>query len=228
MNKIFSVYKPKGPTSNQMLNKIRGIVRTRQQLTQLGGRSAKVGHAGTLDPLAQGVLVVGIGREATRQLGEVVKKEKEYIAKIKLGETSTTDDEEGVKLKVESCKVIKLDDVEKILPKFVGKIMQVPPIYSAIKISGKEAYKRARKGENIKMQSREIEIKEIQILKYKWPYLKIKIVCGPGTYIRSLARDIGKELGVGGHLADLERTRVGDFYKKNAVLEDDLENFIKS
>ncbi len=214
MPNIFAVNKPKGPTSNQVLNKIRRIANTK-----------KVGHAGTLDPLAEGILVVAIGREGTKQLDKIVQKEKEYIADVKLGITSTTDDEEGIKLKVESHKVAS-KKVEKILPKFIGKIKQVPPIYSAIKINGQEAYKRARKGEEIKMKIREVEIKEIEILKYKWPNLQIRVVTGPGVYIRALARDIGAELNVGGYLAGLIRTRVGDFKIADAVKSEDLEKVV--
>ncbi len=225
MSNIFAVNKPKGPTSNQVLNKIRKIASTK-----------KVGHAGTLDPLAEGVLVVAVGREATKQLNSIVKKEKEYIADVRLGETSTTDDNEGIKSKVYPASLrkdgvkshkVKSLEVKKVLPQFIGKIEQVPPIYSAIKIKGQEAYKRARKGESIEMKSREVEIKEIEILKYKWPNLQIRVVCGAGTYIRSLARDIGSELGVGGYLAGLIRTRVGEFKIKEAIREEDFEKIFK-
>ncbi|PIR92998.1 tRNA pseudouridine(55) synthase TruB [Candidatus Falkowbacteria bacterium CG10_big_fil_rev_8_21_14_0_10_43_10] len=207
MSDIFAVYKPKGPTSRQVLNQIQKITRSR-----------KVGHAGTLDPLAEGVLVVGIGREATKQLATAVQKEKEYLAKIRLGMISSTDDEEGIK-KYEGtgqCPV-RTENIEKVIKKFVGKIMQTPPVYSAVKIKGREAYKRARKGEEVKMRPRAVEIKKIEILKYKWPYLEIKVVTGPGVYIRSLARDIGRELKTGGYLAGLIRTRVGEFDIKKAV-----------
>jgi len=174
----------------------------------------KIGHAGTLDPLASGVLVVGIGREATKELAKIVKKEKEYIAKIKLGATSTTDDAEGEKTK--SPKPLTpppLAEVQKAVANFKGKILQNPPVYSAVKIQGQAAYKLARKGQAPKLKSRQVEIKEMEILKYEWPYLELKIVTGPGVYIRSLARDIGQTLKTGGYLADLERTRVGDFTK---------------
>ncbi|MFH1326183.1 MAG: tRNA pseudouridine(55) synthase TruB [Candidatus Falkowbacteria bacterium] len=236
MPNIFAVHKPKGPTSNQILTEIKRIIRPRQKLSPsysktvlagkyLGGRYAKVGHAGTLDPLAEGVLIVAIGREGTRQLDKIVQKEKEYIADVKLGMTSTTDDEEGIKLKVQSQKV-QSQKIKEILPKFIGKIKQVPPIYSAIKINGQEAYKRTRKGEDVKMKTREVEIKKIEILKYKWPNLQIRVVTGSGVYIRALARDIGAELSVGGYLAGLIRTRVGDFKIENAVKFEDLKRYL--
>ena len=203
---IFAVYKPKGITSNDAVQIVK---------RKAGGK--KTGHAGTLDPLATGVLVVGVGREATKQLGEIVQKEKEYLAVIKLGETSSTDDEEGEKIKIKVKNIPEIIDIEKAIKKFQGKIMQTPPVFSAIKVNGREAYKLARKGQEVEMKLREIEIKKIDITGYKWPILKLKVVTGPGAYIRALARDIGDELGVGGYLADLERTRVGQFVKEDAV-----------
>lgn len=214
MNKIFAIYKPKGPTSNDIVQSIKRIA---------GGE--KVGHAGTLDPLAEGVLVVGVG-EATKKLGIEVKKEKEYIAKIKLGETSTTDDEEGEKSPV-SGKKADISEIKEAIKKFTGKIKQIPPIYSAIKVAGKEAYKFARKGEKPVLLEREAEIKEIEILEYEWPYLELRAVTGPGVYIRALARDIGKKLGTGGYLAALKRTRVGDYTEEKSLNLDQLEKIIK-
>ncbi len=203
---IFAVYKPKGITSNDAVQIVK---------RQSGGK--KTGHAGTLDPLAKGVLVIGVGREATKKLGEVVKKEKEYLAVVKFGETSSTDDAEGEKNKIKVKNIPEIADIKKAIEKFQGKITQIPPVFSAVKIKGREAYKLARKGQEVKMKPREIEIKSINIIDYKWPLLKLKVITGPGAYIRSLARDIGEELGVGGYLADLERTRVGQFTKENAV-----------
>ena len=155
MQGIFGIYKPKGPTSNDIVQNIKRIV---------GGD--KVGHAGTLDPLAEGVLVVGVGREATKKLGIEVKKEKEYLAKIKLGETSETDDEEGGKTFVSDRKP-DISEIKEAIKKFIGNIKQIPPIYSAIKVSGKEAYKFARKGEKPVLLERAAEIKEIEILEYE-------------------------------------------------------------
>lgn len=206
MKDIFAVYKPKGPTSNQILTKIRKRTGIK-----------KVGHAGTLDPLAQGILVVGVGRAATKQLGTIVAKEKEYLATIRLGYTSTTDDNEGQKEKIQDITKPLLVHVKNTLKQFKGEIDQVPPIYSAIKIKGQEAYKLARKGKEVKMKSRKALIKKISLISYKYPYLKIKVVTGPGVYIRSLARDIGQVLGTGGYLSSLERTRVGRFTKNKAL-----------
>lgn len=218
MSNIFAFYKLKGITSNDAVQKARSIV----------GRSVKVGHAGTLDPLAQGVLVIAVGREATKKISEVVKKEKEYVAEITLGYESVTDDAEGEKTAVSFSEKPNLEQIKKILPEFTGTIKQTPPIYSAIKVFGREAYKYARKGQAVEMESRDAEIKNIEILEYTWPILKIKVITGPGVYIRSLARDIGRKLGVGGYLSFLERTRVGDFKKEDAVLMEKLPNFLKN
>lgn len=205
-NGIIAIYKPRGPTSFDVIKKLR-------QMTGI----KKIGHAGTLDPLASGVLVVGIGREATRKLREIVESEKEYLATVQFGAESTTDDEGGEKTVVEVFKKPTRADLEKVLVGFSGKIMQMPPNFSAIKIRGVRAYKMARRGEAPKLEKRPVEVKKIKIIKYKWPLLKIKIISGPGFYVRSLARDLGKKLKVGGYLTELERTRVGQFKKKNAI-----------
>ncbi|RJP47571.1 MAG: tRNA pseudouridine(55) synthase TruB [Armatimonadetes bacterium] len=203
---IFGVYKPKGMTSHDVVNIIR---------RKFGER--RVGHAGTLDPLASGVLVVAVGRESTRQLNKFVQKEKEYLAKIMLGKTSTTQDEEGVKTSIKVTRVPIRLEVEKALSRFVGKIQQVPPIYSAVKVGGVRAYKRARKGQEVVLKAREVEIKKIVLVRFKYPVLEIRVVTGPGVYIRTLANDIGNILKTGGYLAELERTRVGEFTKEKAV-----------
>jgi tRNA pseudouridine55 synthase len=206
MENIFAVYKPKGLTSHDIIDEIRKITGIR-----------KVGHAGTLDPLARGVLVVGVGREATKKLSEIVAKEKEYAAIIKLGEESETDDEEGRKIVKDVKLAVNVEIIKNVVKRFVGKIMQVPPVYSALKIKGKPAHRRVRSGEDINLKPREVEIKEIEVIEYEWPFLKIRVITGPGVYIRALARDIGKKLGVGGYLYDLERIRVGKFKKENAI-----------
>lgn len=199
MNEIFAVYKPKGISSFAMIARVR---------KSLGIK--KVGHAGTLDPLAQGVLVVGVGREATKRLSSEVAKEKEYIAEIKLGESSTTDDAEGEKSSVSNRQPDK-KEVEAVIAQFIGEIMQIPPKFSAIKVGGRRAYKMARTGEEVELKARPALIKEMELLDYNYPILKIRTVTGPGVYIRSLARDIGQRLGVGAYMSELERIRVGEF-----------------
>lgn len=210
---IFPIYKPKGPTSYQVVKEIKKI--TGQE---------KVGHAGTLDPSASGVLVIGLGK-GTKKLHSLAKTEKEYHAKIKLGETSTTDDEEGEKRKIYVTKKPSLKRVKEIIRTFVGQIQQIPPQFSAVKIGGKPAYRLARSGKKVRLKPRNVSIKKIQLIQYHWPFLVIKITTGPGVYIRALARDIGKKLKVGGYLAELERTRVGNFEKKTALT---IEQFAKA
>ncbi len=208
---IVGIIKPKGPTSNDIVQKVKKIT------------GKKVGHAGTLDPLASGVLVLGIDKD-TKRLNEVVKKEKEYVATFKFGAYSTTDDEEGEKIEIEVKEIPSREKVEEIVKEFIGEISQIPPKYSAVKIKGKEAYKLARKGEDVSLEPRIVKIEKIEILGYDYPFLEVRIVTGPGVYIRSLARDIGEKLKVGGYMAELERTRVGNYTKENSYT---LENFEK-
>ncbi len=202
---IIGIYKPVGVSSFDAIRRLRMLTGIR-----------KIGHAGTLDPLAKGVLVVGIGKEACKSLAENVKKEKEYLAVIKLGQESSTDDEEGVKKIIKINETPELEQIKKIIPKFEGIISQIPPIFSAIKVNGQRAYSLARKGKSFSLKSRKIEIKQIELLGYKWPKLRLRVITGPGVYIRALARDIGRELNCGGYLASLERIRVGEFTSKKA------------
>ncbi|OGD63002.1 tRNA pseudouridine(55) synthase TruB [Candidatus Beckwithbacteria bacterium RBG_13_42_9] len=203
---LFAVYKPKGPTSHDIINRLRKITGEK-----------RIGHAGTLDPLASGVLVVGVGREATKQLAQIVAKEKEYLATIYLGFNSTTDDEAGKKIKVEASTFPTIESVKQALKQFLGQISQTPPNFSAVKVQGQEAYKLAYKGKNFTLKPKLVEAKQIELLEYKWPFLKLKIVTGPGFYIRSLARDLGEKLKTGGYISELERIRVGNFTKEKAV-----------
>ncbi len=210
---IFAIHKPVGPTSHDIINALRKITGEK-----------RIGHAGTLDPLASGVLVVAIGREATRTLSKIVQKEKAYETTVMLGVTSTTDDAEGEKTEHDIHKIPTQEEVVAVVKHFVGNIQQKPPQFSAVKIHGKPAYKHARKGEAVTLGLRNVSIKEIQILSYSWPCLQLRVVTGPGVYIRSLARDIGEMLGVGGYVQALERMRVGQYTFKNAVT---LEQFAK-
>lgn len=203
---ICAVWKPKGPTSFAIVAAIR----------RLTGKK-KVGHAGTLDPLAEGVLVIGIGRPGTRELSTSVVKEKEYEAIIRLGASSSTDDEEGEIIPSPTSNLPSLQQIREILPQFTGTISQTPPLHSAVKIAGQPAYKLARKGKVLSLKPRQVEVKKIALLSYQWPLLQIRVITGPGVYIRSLARDIGDALGVGGYLTELVRTRVGEFDRKKCL-----------
>lgn len=204
---IYGFWKPIGPSSFDV---IREIKKSAEDMC--------IGHAGTLDPLAEGVLVVAIGKEFTKKINEEVKKEKEYIAEVHLGTTSTTDDEEGEKEEFLVKKIPTQDEIEAKLQNFIGDILQRPPVWSAVKINGKEAYKRAEVGEKVSLAARNVFIKEIEILNYAFPKLIIRVVTGPGVYIRSLARDIGEALGTKGYMSGLVRTRVGLFDKSNAIV----------
>jgi len=213
------VNKPSGPTSHDIINKLRRITGIK-----------KIGHAGTLDPFASGLLIVAIGREATKNINEFVKLDKEYSATLRLGATSDTYDRTGRKLEVKSKKV-KKEMIEKVLEKFVGRQKQIPPMYSAKKVGGKKLYELARKGIEIKRELADVEIFDIKFINYKPPFLKIRVRCSSGTYIRSLAHDIGEKLGCGAYLEELERTGIGVFKIKNSVkpeiiTENNWENFL--
>lgn len=206
MDGIFAVYKPKGITSHDVVDFVRKKTGVK-----------RVGHGGTLDPLAEGVLVIAVGRENTKRLDEFVKGEKEYIAEILLGMNSTTDDEEGEKEIVTIKNSPNIDIIKETSKLFIGKIMQTPPIYSSVKISGKPSHRRVRAGQDIKLEARKVFIKDIEILSYKFPILRLKVTTGPGVYIRALARDMGEKLGTGGYLKSLIRTRVAGFILDNAI-----------
>ncbi|RMD59955.1 tRNA pseudouridine(55) synthase TruB [Candidatus Parcubacteria bacterium] len=204
---IVAVWKPRGISSHAVVDAVRRA---------LGER--KVGHAGTLDPLAEGVLVVGVGRQATRRLAEVVQKEKEYVATVRLGIVSATDDAEGpLEPYPAPFPPPSREEVRRALEKFCGVIAQVPPRWSAVKVRGREAYKRARAGECFSLPPRNVHIRKIALLGYRWPHVIFRAVTGPGVYIRSLARDLGRQLGTGGYLERLVRTRVGQYTARDAI-----------
>lgn len=200
MDKIFAVNKPVGITSHDVVDIVRKATGVK-----------RVGHGGTLDPLASGVLVIAVGRENTKRLDEFVKGEKEYIATIFLGANSTTDDEEGEKQNVNVKNIPDIEKISETSKLFIGNIMQTPPIYSSVKISGKPSHRRVRHGEEVKLEPRAVTIKNIEVLEYDYPILKLNVTTGPGVYIRSLARDLGKMLKTGGYLKGLIRTRVNTF-----------------
>jgi len=198
------INKPKDWTSHDVVAYIRKVTKEK-----------KVGHAGTLDPFATGLLIVGVGRASTKKLAEFKNLPKTYLATIQLGATSDTHDPTGTITK-NSASEISAVEIGKILPKFIGQQLQIPPMYSAKKVNGKKLYELARQGKEIERQPVEIEIYEIKLLDYIWPELKIQIKCSPGTYIRSLASDIGGELGCGAYCQELERTAIGEYSIKNA------------
>lgn len=200
---LLNVYKPKGMTSHDVVDEVRKITGEK-----------RVGHAGTLDPLAQGVLVIGVSRESTKRLKELLQSDKEYVALLELGKESSTGDSEGeIKLTSKKQDVASLQKsmIQAVLEKFTGEIEQTPPLYSAIKIKGVPAYKLAREGKLVSLKKRKVTIYSIALLSFDSPFLKLKVVVSSGTYIRSLAKDIGRALRVGAYLSELTRTRVGAF-----------------
>ena len=196
--------KPLGWTSFDVVKRIRGKLHHR-----LGIKKLKVGHAGTLDPLATGVLIVCTGK-MTKQIDELQAHVKEYVAEITLGATTPSFDLETPIDATYPTEHITREQVEQVLrQQFVGSIKQVPPSYSACKVDGHRAYKMARKGKEVELKAKELVIDEIELLNYSMPRIEIRVVCSRGTYIRALARDIGHALGSGAHLTALRRTRVG-------------------
>ena len=219
---IFSVNKPYRWTSSDVVRKVRSVLRYRYNLKKI-----KVGHAGTLDPLATGVLVVCVGR-ATKQAEEIQAGEKEYIAQIRFGATTPCFDLEKPIDAYFEYKHITRAALEIAIKKFIGTIEQVPPLFSAKMINGTRAYEFARKGEDVEIKSATINIKSIEIIKFDLPDVVLKIVCSKGTYIRSIARDLGLEMQSGAHLTNLCRTRSGNFSFCNSINISYLENFFKN
>jgi tRNA pseudouridine55 synthase len=201
---IIAIDKPLKWTSFDVVKRVRGAIQRRMSL-----RKFKVGHAGTLDPLATGVLIICTGR-ATRRIEELQNGTKEYIARICLGATTPSYDLETEVNATFPTEHITEEMVRELLPQFTGHIMQVPPIFSAVKVDGKRAYKYARTGEEVELKAKPLKITEMELLSFSQQEIEVRIVCSKGTYIRALARDIGEALHTGAHLTALRRTRVGE------------------
>ncbi len=197
--------KPLTWTSFDIVNKVRYLIKR-----QLNVKKFKIGHAGTLDPLATGVLIVCTGK-ATKRIEEMQYKTKEYVATLKLGATTPSFDLEKEIDATYPTEHITREMVEETLPRFLGEIWQVPPTFSAVKVNGKRAYDYARKGAEVELKPKLLVIDEIELLDCSLPEITIRVVCSKGTYIRALARDIGLALNSGAHLTALRRTKVGDF-----------------
>jgi tRNA pseudouridine55 synthase len=203
---LLLIDKPKGITSHDVVDIVR---------KKTGER--RVGHAGTLDPMATGLLIVGVGREFTKQLGDIaLNTTKTYEAQVTLGANSDTDDAEGVVTVVQVPTQPALGEVKKALKSFEGSQLQTPPNYSAIKLKGKKAYELARKGIYPKLKKRKIVIHSIKLINFDYPILNIVCEVSSGTYIRALARDFGKRLGTGAYLSALRRTSIGHYDIKEA------------
>ena len=231
---LINLRKPRGITSHDAVNKIRSLT-----------GETRVGHGGTLDPFAEGVLIIGVGRESTKKLHQILKgTDKEYVATLRLGQVSTTGDPEGEIKNTASDEEIKSltgEKIKKTLQDFTGEIEQTPPAYSALKIKGTPAYKLARRGITVSLPKRKVVIKELELLESNLPlaksrtedyqssgaWIKIRAVVSSGTYIRSLAGDVGSALKVGAYLKELARTRVGEFKIEDSKTLEEVEKDLR-
>jgi len=209
-------------TSFNVVGKVKFLLKKILRINKI-----KVGHAGTLDPMATGLIIVCTGK-ATKKIAEFQDKEKEYIAYIKLGSTTPSFDLETPIDKIYDYKHITYELVENTIKDFIGDIQQIPPIFSAKQVDGKRAYKFARNGENIVLKPSLINISEIQILEFELPILKLKVKCSKGTYMRSLARDIGNKLNSGAHLIELQRVAIGEYNIEQSLKIEEFENILKN
>ncbi len=212
--------KPLKWTSFAVVNKIRYHL-----CRKLGVKKLKVGHAGTLDPLATGVMILCTGK-ATKRIEELQYHTKEYVATLQLGATTPSFDLEHPIDATYPTEHITRERVEEVLRSFIGSIEQVPPAYSACKIEGERAYNLARNGEEVKLKAKTLVIDELELLDYQLPYITIRVVCSKGTYIRALARDIGQALESGAHLTALRRTRVGDVRVEQCMQVDEFADWL--
>lgn len=212
--------KPLKWTSFDLVNKFRYKLSRKLKVKKI-----KVGHAGTLDPLATGVMIVCTGK-ATKRIDEFQYQTKEYVATLKLGETTPSFDLEKEVDAVYPTDHITRELVEEVLKHFIGTIEQIPPVFSACKVEGKRAYELARQGEEVQLKAKTLVIDEIELLECSLPVIKIRVVCSKGTYIRALARDIGQALNSGAHLIALERTRIGDITLDHCMNPEEIDAFL--
>ena len=217
---IIAINKPYTWTSFQIVNKIRYHLSRKFNVKRF-----KVGHAGTLDPLATGVLLLCTGK-ATKRIEELQKQTKEYVAEIMLGATTPSYDMEHPVNKTFPYEHITKEMVEDVLKSFIGDIAQRPPLFSACKVDGKRAYDLARKGSEMQLEPKQIRIDSIDLIEYNLPKIKIRVVCGKGTYIRSLARDIGEALQSGAYLTELTRTRIGEYKIENCITPEAFQEWL--
>ncbi|MBI4825460.1 MAG: tRNA pseudouridine(55) synthase TruB [Nitrospirae bacterium] len=212
MNLVLSINKPKDITSQDAVTRVKKILKLR-----------KAGHCGTLDPMATGLLLICINK-ATRLATYLSGSDKEYVAVMKLGESTDTQDAYGEVISKADRVDVSEADIKAVLSLFTGQISQLPPMFSALKHKGKPLYEYARKGIDIARTSREVNIKSIELLDFHMPFVKLKVACSKGTYIRTLCHDIGQKLGVGAHMTELQRTAIGEFNLKDALKIDELKD----
>ncbi len=210
---ILNINKPEGKSSFYVVKKVRYLTKT------------KVGHSGTLDPFATGVLLICTGK-ATKKSSELMNLPKWYVGEIELGKTTDTEDVTGEIIAENSVPELSTDEINEILQKFVGEIEQIPPMFSAKKVGGKRLYRLARKGIEVERKPHRVHIYNIKLLEFSSPVLKIEVNCSKGTYIRSLARDIGEVIGCGAHLKSLVRTRIGPYSLDDSLNLEELPDLI--
>ena len=208
--------KDKDWTSHDVVAKLRPILKMK-----------KIGHSGTLDPLATGLLIIAVGRGATKQISQLQAKSKKYIATMKIGATTKTDDAEGEEENICNISHIKVEDIENVFSNMIGEIAQIPPMYSAKKIKGQKLYQLARKNIEIELEPSYVTLYENIITSINLPYISFEVHCSKGTYIRAIARDIGRQLGVGGYLTKLRRTSIEEHSIDNAITLEELQQKLK-
>jgi tRNA pseudouridine55 synthase len=206
LNGIINLNKPPGLSSARAVGRVKRLL----------PRGIKIGHAGTLDPFATGVLLLLVGK-STRLCERLMDQPKQYLTTIKLGATTPTQDPESPEAQMPGIRPPTCAEIELALRGFTGQIMQRPPAFSAMKVGGRRAYDLARKGHDVQLAPRPVNVYAIELLDYAWPLVRLRIDCGRGTYIRSIARDLGEALGTGGYLTQLCRTRVGAFRVEDAL-----------
>lgn len=223
---ILLMNKPIFWTSFDLVKKTRNLIAFKYRSVKGEKRKIKVGHAGTLDPYADGLMIVCTGKK-TKILNTFQDQEKEYIFSLEFGKTTPSFDMETEVDQEYPYQEIEINEIKNTLAKYEGDIDQIPPIYSAKSVKGKRAYKSAREGETIELLPQRINIKHLEVLEYDYPVLTLKVRCSKGTYIRSLARDIGKDLGTGAHIIGLRRTRIGNYSLNDAISIKEFEQKVK-
>ena len=213
---VIPIWKPVDWTSFDVVKKLRSQI-----------KPAKVGHAGTLDPFAEGVLMLCTGKY-TKQVESFMDKEKEYLAEIQLGVETDTLDPTGKVVRTADVPELSENEINIVLKEFIGEIKQEPPMFSALKVNGQPLYKLARKGINIPRKNRAVTIYVIELINFTKNTIILKVVCGRGTYIRSLSKDIAENLNTVGHLASLKRTRIGEYNQSSCIAVKDLSKWISA
>jgi tRNA pseudouridine55 synthase len=208
---VLNIDKPAGVSSAYVVNGVKRLL----------PRGTKIGHAGTLDPFATGVLLLLVGK-ATKLCERLMDEPKQYEATVKLGATTPTDDPESEEILYPGAAPVSEDAVRAALAPLIGEIVQRPPAFSALKVGGRRAYDLARGGKDVVLQPRKVRVYGMDLLEYAWPLVRLRVDCGRGTYVRAIARDLGEALRTGGHLVQLRRTRVGPFGEEDAVRPDQL------